>query len=101
MLENVEPVTISLRAVEEIKKIMETKNIPAEYGLRVGIRGGGCSAQLIIGFDKRKETDGEYLLSGIPVYIDKRHALYVIGKTIDFHEDAETRGFMFSDSPVK
>lgn len=101
MLENIVPVSITPRAVVEIKKIMETKNIPAGYGLRVGIRGGGCGAQLIIGFDKRKDTDSHYTLSDIPVFIDKRHTLYVIGKVIDFHEDAEVRGFMFIDSPVK
>jgi iron-sulfur cluster assembly protein len=100
-LENIEPVSITPRAAEEIRKIMETKNIPRDYGLRIGIKGGGCGAQLIIGFDKRKEMDALYTLSDIPVYIDKRHTLYVMGKVIDFHEDAEARGFTFSDSPVK
>jgi iron-sulfur cluster assembly protein len=98
MLENIAPVKISQKAAGEIKKIMETKNIPAGYGLRIGIRGGGCAAQLMVGFDKMKETDRAYIISGIQVYIDKRHALYVMGKTIDFHEDSEARGFMFTDS---
>jgi iron-sulfur cluster assembly protein len=98
MLENIEPVKISLKAAGEIRKIMETKNIPAGYGLRIGIRGGGCGAQLMVGFDTMKETDRAYMISGIQVYIDKAHALYVMGKTIDFHEDSEVRGFLFTDS---
>ena len=36
------PVTLSARAVEEIKAIMQRKAIPDGYGLRVGVRGGGC-----------------------------------------------------------
>jgi iron-sulfur cluster assembly protein len=97
MFDNIQPVTISARAATEIKKIMETKNIPAEYGLRVGIRGGGCGATLIIGFDKKREMDFEYTVDGIPVYVDKRHTLYLIGKQVDFYESADSHGFMFVD----
>jgi iron-sulfur cluster assembly protein len=98
MFEKIEPVTISPRAVEEIRKIMLTKNIPADYGLRVGVRGGGCSGvSLMIGFDKKKDTDLAYSIADIPVYIDKKHTMYIIGKEIDFYEGADTRGFMFVD----
>jgi iron-sulfur cluster assembly protein len=99
MFNNVQPVTISSRAVAEIRKIMQTKNIPADYGLRVGIKGGGgCGGvSLIIGFDKKKESDLAYTIEDIPVYVDKKHTLYVIGKEVDFFESEETRGFMFID----
>jgi iron-sulfur cluster assembly protein len=97
MFNNVQPVTISSRAVAEIRKIMQTKNIPADYGLRIGIKGsGGCGGvSLIIGFDKKKESDLAYTIEDIPVYVDKKHTLYVIGKEVDFFESEETRGFMF------
>jgi iron-sulfur cluster assembly protein len=99
MFEHIQPVTISQRASEEIRKIMQTKNIPSDYGLRVGIKGGsGCGGvSLILGFDRRKETDSAYAVEGIPVYVDKRHTMYVIGKEIDFLENENTRGFMFVD----
>ncbi|HEY9046666.1 MAG TPA: iron-sulfur cluster biosynthesis family protein [Ohtaekwangia sp.] len=97
MFDNIQPVTISARAAEEIQKIMQTKNIPAGYGLRVGVKGGGCGVSLLIGFDKRKESDLAYTISDIPVYIDKRHTMYVIGKEVDFFEGEEARGFMFVD----
>lgn len=93
------PVTITTRAVDEILKIMHTKNIPSDYGLRIGIKGSGCGgAALMIGFDKKKETDLIYSIADITIYIDKRHALYVVGKEIDFYESAETHGFMFVDA---
>jgi iron-sulfur cluster assembly protein len=103
VFDNLQPITLTPRAAEEVLKIMQTKNIPAEYGLRVGIRGGGgCGgAQLIIGFDKRKEADIAYIIEGIPVYVDKKHAMFVIGKQVDFYEGADARGFMFADqTPV-
>jgi iron-sulfur cluster assembly protein len=98
MFENIHPVTISNRASEEIRKIMETKNIPKDYGLRVGIKGGGCGGvSLIIGFDKKKESDLFYFIGDIPVYVDKKHTMYLIGKEVDFHESEDARGFVFKD----
>ena len=97
------PVTLSAKAAEEVRKIMRTKNIPSDYGLRVGTRGGGgCGgARLIIGFDKQKETDLAYSIEGIAVYVNKKDTLYVIGKEVDFYEGADARGFMFVDKPIK
>jgi iron-sulfur cluster assembly protein len=101
MFDNIHPITISPRASEEIQKIMQTKGIPAGYGLRVGIKGGGCGgASLMIGFDKKKESDLSYIIEGITVYVDKKHTLYVMGKEVDFVDDSGARGFMFVDSPT-
>ena len=98
MFDNLKPVSLTPKAVVEVRKIMETKNIPSDYGLRVGVKGGGCGGvSLIIGFDKKKETDHSYTVGGIPVYVDKRHTMYLIGKEVDFYEGADARGFMFTD----
>lgn len=98
MFASIQPVTISAKAAEEIRKIMQTKNIPADYALRVGVRGGGCSGvSLMIGFDKKKDSDLAYEIAGIPVLVDKKHTMYIIGKEVDFHESADARGFMFVD----
>ena len=97
MFETIQPVTISTRAAEEIRKIMQTKNIPADYGLRVGVKGGGCGVSLLIGFDRQKESDTAYMINDIPVYVDKKHTMYIIGKEVDFYEGADERGFVFVD----
>ena len=101
MFDQLQPVTISPRAAEEIRKIMTTKNIPEDYGLRVGVRGGGCGVSLIIGFDKKKDTDIAYTIDGIPVFIDKKHTMYIIGKEVDFFEGEDSRGFTFVDTTDK
>jgi iron-sulfur cluster assembly protein len=98
MFEKVQPITISTRAAEEVKKIMQTKNIPQGYGLRLGVKGGGCGGMsLIIGFDKQKPTDLSYNIEGIEVYVEKKHTMYLIGKEVDFYEGADARGFMFKE----
>ncbi len=100
MTDAIIPVTLSRRAAEEVRQIMSNKKIPPDYGLRVGIRGSGCGgAALMIGFDKRRDADLSYILEGIPIFIDKRHTLYVIGKEVDFYEGADARGFLFVDTP--
>ncbi len=99
MFENVKPIGLTTRAAEEVKKIMQTKGIPVEYGLRLGIRGGGCGGvALIIGFDKQKISDLSYSVEGIQVYVDKKHTMYLIGKEVDFYEGADAKGFMFKDT---
>lgn len=99
MLDPIIPVTLSKKAAEEVRKIMKTKNIPADYSLRVGIRGSGCGgAALIIGFDKKKESDLSYQIQEIDVIVDKKHTLYVVGKEVDFYEGADARGFVFVDA---
>ncbi|HYG37187.1 MAG TPA: iron-sulfur cluster assembly accessory protein [Cytophagales bacterium] len=90
------PILISENALIEIKKIISLKNIPVNYGLRVGVKGAGCAGvSYLIGFDNKKETDEEYLIDGISVFIEKKHFMYVIGLKVDFVNEAEQRGFVF------
>lgn len=97
---SLQPVTLTKKAAEHVLLIMRTKNIPAGYGLRIGIRGGsGCGGhQLILGFDKPKEGDMHYTQEGIQVYVDKKHMMYVFGKEVDFYEGADAKGFVFVDT---
>ncbi len=97
MFDQLQPVQLSARAAEEVKKIMQTKNIPEGYSLRIGVRGGhGCGgAQLIIGFDKPRESDIAYRVQDVPILVDKRHTMYVIGKEVDWVERETERGFTF------
>ena len=92
------PVALSERASEEVKKIMESKSVPEGFGLRVGVRGGGCSGMsYILGFDKMRDQDLEFQVDDIVLYIDKRHGLYLFGTTIDYQDGLNARGFTFEN----
>jgi len=96
MFDTLRPVTLTKKAAEEVRKIMKSKSIPEGYGLRIGMKGGGCGgASLIIGFDKKKDNDLAYAMEDIPLYVDKKHVMYVVGKEVDFYEGADAKGFMF------
>ena len=90
------PVTISEKAVEEIVRIIATKNIPSDYCLRVGVKGGGCGVSLLLGFDRQKDADQIYTVGDINVVIDKKHLMYVIGKQVDYYEGDSGQGFVFA-----
>ena len=92
------PVELSPRAQEEVKKILTAQSIPEGYGLRVGVRGGGCSGMsYVLGFDKLREHDLTFDYEGIALFIDKRHGLYLMGTTIDYHVGLNARGFTFNN----
>ncbi|MFN8416489.1 MAG: iron-sulfur cluster assembly accessory protein [Cytophagaceae bacterium] len=94
---NILPINITPAAVTEIQTIFNTKNIPSGYGLRVGVKGTGCSGTgYVIGFDKPGIQDNQYSFENIPVYIEKKHLLYVAGLIIDFENNDEVRGFTFT-----
>ncbi|QSE97735.1 HesB/IscA family protein [Fulvivirga lutea] len=96
-MQAITPVTITDKAAEEIKNIMENKNIPEGYLLRIGIKGsGGCAGfEYMLGFDKQKETDLVYEVAGISVLVEKKHTMYLLDLEVDFHEGADARGFTF------
>jgi len=92
------PVQLSPRAHSEVVSIIQSQDIPEGYGLRVGVRGGGCSGMsYILGFDKLREHDITFDVDGVTLYIDKRHGLYLMGTTIDYHDGLNARGFMFNN----
>lgn len=93
----IEPVTLTNKAIAEVKHIMANKNIPEGYGLRIGVKGGsGCGGMgFMLGFDKSKDGDISYDVAGITVHVEKKQTMYLIGLEVDFLDEADTRGFTF------
>ena len=92
------PVSITPKALLEIKKIMKAKNIPGEYCLRVGVKGAGCAGvSYLLGFDKRKSTDQSFQMEGLDVLIEKKNFIHLMGLEIDFYDESDGRGFIFGN----
>ena len=89
------PIAITERAMIEIKDIFKNKNIPKNYGLRVGIKGAGCGVSYILGFDKKREKDEVYFVNDLKVLIKKAEIMFLIGKKISFYDETDGRGFFF------
>jgi len=73
-----------------------------EFGLRVGVKGGGCSGfSYILGFDARKEQDQVFEIDGLTILMDKAHGLYLAGMQIEWVDGLNNRGFSFINPNAK
>jgi iron-sulfur cluster assembly protein len=98
----VSPILLTNHAVEQLALIRREQQIPDAHALRIGVKGGGCSGfSYILGFDERKETDENFIIGGIPVVMQKAHAIYLLGMEIDFVNGLNNRGFTFSNPNAK
>jgi len=93
-----EPISISQKAADEIKIIMQSDDIPNNYCLRIGVKEGGCGSDgFTIGFDQKKESDIVYENFGVPILVAKKHVMHVLGKEVNYREKGEEWGFVFDD----
>jgi iron-sulfur cluster assembly protein len=96
--QNGEVVGLTARALRQIGKIREEEKIPDDNYLRIGVKGGGCSGMsYTLGFDHKTEHDLEYTIGEVKVIVDKRHALYLEGTSVDFKDGLDARGFIFTN----
>ncbi|MCL4113887.1 UNVERIFIED_CONTAM: hypothetical protein GTU68_028224 [Idotea baltica] len=92
------PVKITESAIKQLKRIKVDQNLDDTHGLRVGVKGGGCSGfTYVLGFDVAKEKDQEFQIGDLKVLMEKSHGIYLIGMEIDWHEGLNNRGFTFNN----
>lgn len=92
------PVSLTEGAAKELRKLKQQQELSDDFGLRIGVEGGGCSGMnYILGFDQKKEGDQEFFLDGIKIYMHKAHGLYLAGMQIDFQDGLNSRGFTFNN----
>jgi len=93
-----QPISLTPGAVNQLKRIREEQNVPEDHGLRVGVKGGGCSGfSYVLGFDLAKENDQVHEIGGLRVLMQKSHAIYLLGIEIDWVEGLDNRGFTFNN----
>ncbi len=91
------PIEITPLALSKIKLIMQDKEVPAGYGLRVGTnKAASCgTTSFLLGFDEQKTGDDAFEVEGVKVFINKKEMLYLMGITLNFIEGEEESGFRF------
>lgn len=98
----ISPILLTEGAVIQLQRIREEQNVPNDHGLRVGVKGGGCSGfSYILGFDVQKDNDEIHEINGIKVLMQKAHAIYLLGIEIDWVEGLNNRGFTFNNPNAK
>ena len=94
-------VTLTDIAAQKVRQFMNGQQAESEVGLRVGVRGGGCSGfQYALALDEQKEDDHVFDSQGIRVLVDSASLRYVDGSTVDYTENFMGAGFEVSNPNV-
>jgi iron-sulfur cluster assembly protein len=94
-------VTMTDIAAEKVRAFMEGQTADGEIGLRVGVKGGGCSGfQYALALDEQRDDDHVFDAAGVRVLVDPASLQYVEGSTVDYTENFMGSGFEVSNPNV-
>ena len=89
-------ITLTDSAIKEVKRLINVQGI-TEGGLRLGVKGGGCSGlSYTITFDEKiGQYDQVYDFDGVKVIVDAKSAIYLQGTQLDYQKDLLSGSFKF------
>jgi iron-sulfur cluster assembly protein len=92
-------ITITEKALKQVRQIMEENNIPENYALRISVKGGGCSGFTYnLGFDgDEKDGDTFFESDNLKIVTDGKSLFYLMGTELDFSDGLNGRGFIFNN----
>ena len=96
-------IDVTETAEAEIKRPIESHDLPEKGGLRLFVKGGGCSG-MSYGMEVVDGPTGKdkiFDVQGVQVYIDPKSYLFLSGITMDFKESLMGRGFVFENPNAK
>jgi iron-sulfur cluster assembly protein len=95
-------ITISDKGAEKVHEFLAAQEADLGVaGLRVGVRGGGCSGfQYQLAFDEQRENDVVFESHGLKLLVDQESLQFVRGSTIDYEESLQGAGFKVNNPNV-
>jgi iron-sulfur cluster assembly protein len=94
-------VTLTDIAATKVKELMNGQADSPEAGLRVAVRGGGCSGfQYALAFDEQREGDQVFEDQQIKLLVDSESLPFVDGSEVDYVESLQGAGFAVNNPNV-
>jgi iron-sulfur cluster assembly protein len=95
-------ITLHDSAVARLKELLVERQTP-EAGLRLAVRGGGCSglAYIMEWAEKPREKDKIFERDGVRLFVDPKSYLYLIGTEVVFEQTLMASGFKLNNPNVK
>ena len=98
------PLTISIseRAAKKAREFAARDNLQ-DFGLRVGVKGGGCSGLTYDLMMDPKPLDNDKAIEehGVTILIDKKSYIFLAGTVLDYSGGLNGKGFIFSNPNAK
>lgn len=93
------PVALTPKAVDMVRTTQEQEGIDLTFGLRIAVRGGGCSGfEYALDFENEiRDTDLVYEQGNLQVIVDPISARYLAGTEIDYVFGMQGAGFKFNN----
>ena len=95
-------ITITDKGAEKVREFLTAQGADIESaGLRVGVRGGGCSGfQYNLAFDQQRDDDAVFEDHGLKLLVDRPSLPYVSGSIIDYIDTLQGAGFQVNNPNV-
>jgi iron-sulfur cluster assembly protein len=102
-------ITITDKGAEKVREFLDAQQADvtphaggkALAGLRVGVRGGGCSGfQYQLAFDEQRGSDLVFEDHGLKLLVDSESLQFVSGSVIDYQESLQGAGFKVENPNV-
>ncbi len=92
-------IVLTEKAAHQVKKLKAENNIPEHHGLRLGVKGGGCSGMTyVLAFDEKpRENDKIMEQYGIRMFVDPKSLFFLSGTVLDFSDGLNGKGFVFNN----
>ena len=96
------PITLTSAATSAAIEAMSAEGYDESYGLRIGVRGGGCSGlQYVLDFENQKRFgDFIFAINGLKIFLDPASATHLEGTVIDYVTELMNTGFKFNNPSV-
>jgi iron-sulfur cluster assembly protein len=89
-------VVLTAAAISKVSELLKAEE--EGKGLRLGVKGGGCSGfSYSISFDFEKERDNIIQEEDFKVYLDPKSTIYLKGIELDHQSGLDGKGFVFQN----
>jgi iron-sulfur cluster assembly accessory protein len=95
-------ITLTAVAADKVRGLLEQRGTP-DIGLRIGVRGGGCSGNSYYMEFCDAESAGDEVIdaNGVKLYVDLKSMVLLGGTEIDYVEGLMGAGFKFNNPNVR
>jgi iron-sulfur cluster assembly protein len=95
-------ITFTETGAQKVQEFLSSQSTDvATSGLRVGVRGGGCSGfQYALAFDTQRDGDEVFEDHGLRILVDGPSLPYVKGAVVDYVEGLQGAGFKVENPNV-
>ena len=95
-------VSFTDKGAEKVREFLDSQGADVtSAGLRVGVRGGGCSGfQYALAFDTERDGDEVFEDHGLRILVDRPSLPYVKGAVVDYVDTLQGAGFKVDNPNV-